>query len=428
MTVVIFVHGTGVRQDDYFKSFEEIQNALHENCGRPDIDLKPCYWGETGARQVSKSIPPYPYEEEDNQQKQKLVLWSELDDDPCHEIRRFYTTRPPQEPIEDEYDDEDIPSNQLTERIEQLLEDNDLKSKLEELQIHIVFDQAVEYIRDDRAFENLLEGLDQDYFNNNIDATDQYYEYLARAIVAQSLILCRDRGIIPPMLRGSDLSENINSDPQDEIKIDPRDEAVDLIEEKLTGKPSRGFIDNLTLAVGIPILLPAATRYIKQNRRHVMDFTTPIVGDILLYQSKGEEIRKCIRNSVENAGDDSIVLLAHSLGGIACVDLLNEGSLNKKIACLITVGSQAPYFYEIGALKTLAPGESLKSYFPSKWINIYDLCDFLSFIGGDIFDQERYPHGNLTDKEIKSNKTFIRAHTEYWSNAQTWSAIGEELP
>jgi hypothetical protein len=36
MTVVIFVHGTGVRQDDYFKSFEEIQNALHENCRRPD--------------------------------------------------------------------------------------------------------------------------------------------------------------------------------------------------------------------------------------------------------------------------------------------------------------------------------------------------------------------------------------------------------
>ena len=47
-------------------------------------------------------------------------------------------------------------------------------------------------------------------------------------------------------------------------------------------------------------------------------------------------------------GDGPVVLLGHSLGGVACVDLLAREEL-PRVASLITVGSQAPFFYELGA-------------------------------------------------------------------------------
>jgi surfactin synthase thioesterase subunit len=75
------------------------------------------------------------------------------------------------------------------------------------------------------------------------------------------------------------------------------------------------------------------------------------------------------------------VLLGHSLGGVACVDLLidPEEKERKQVKMLATVGSQAPYFYEINALSLLEYDEKteLPKYFPW-WLNIYDRADFLS--------------------------------------------------
>ena len=58
-------------------------------------------------------------------------------------------------------------------------------------------------------------------------------------------------------------------------------------------------------------------------------------------------------------------MIAHSLGGIACVELFIEQKLSKKVDALVTVGSQAPFFYEIEALRTVEKyGDPLPGHFP----------------------------------------------------------------
>jgi pimeloyl-ACP methyl ester carboxylesterase len=201
-----------------------------------------------------------------------------------------------------------------------------------------------------------------------------------------------------------------------------RNEAVDAIVKVLAqDEQSRGVIswakDQLT-GFGLRF----GTNVIQRKRGALTDGAYPFAGDILLYQAKGQKIRDFIRSQVEQV-DSPVVLLAHSLGGIACVDLLIEQDLRDKVKQLITVGSQAPFLYEIDALQSLSFGESLPEHFP-KWLNIYDLRDFLSYVG----DREGLFPGRLKDVVVDNKQPFPEAHGAYWANTDTWRAITEVLP
>jgi hypothetical protein len=79
-------------------------------------------------------------------------------------------------------------------------------------------------------------------------------------------------------------------------------------------------------------------------------------------------------------------VFAHELGGIACVDLLAMRPL-PQVKGLVTVGSQAPYLHEIGALRGIRPGTTmLPPHFP-RWLNVYDPYDFLSYVAEGVFDR-----------------------------------------
>ncbi|NEQ82339.1 MAG: hypothetical protein F6K26_19415, partial [Moorea sp. SIO2I5] len=114
------------------------------------------------------------------------------------------------------------------------------------------------------------------------------------------------------------------------------------------------------------------------------------------------------------------VILAHSLGGIACVDLLVTQPM-AQVTLLITVGSQAPFLYEINALYSLEFGQPLPDFFP-EWLNIYDLRDFLSYIGANLFPNK------VQDILVDSKQPFPQAHSAYWTNPATWKAIIPRLP
>ena len=119
-----------------------------------------------------------------------------------------------------------------------------------------------------------------------------------------------------------------------------------------------------------------------------------------------------------------VVLLGHSLGGIACVDLLVEEPL-EKVKLLVTVGSQSPLFYEMDALQSLRYGQPLPDHFPKKWLNIFDRRDFLSYIGAQVFPD---PLQRIEDIEVNNRRPFPQSHGAYWANDQTWKAIIPRLP
>jgi len=157
------------------------------------------------------------------------------------------------------------------------------------------------------------------------------------------------------------------------------------------------------------------TPIIKSRRGPLSEASNPAAGDILRYQARGTPIRDYIRRSISRVTGD-VYLLAHSLGGIACVDLLAREPL-AQVKGLITVGSQAPFLHEIGALSGLEPGTTdLPAHFPP-WLNLYDPYDFLSYVAAPVFTR------GVHDCRIESDQPFPHSHSAYWTNPDTWAAI-----
>ncbi|MBD1848286.1 hypothetical protein H6F89_34050 [Cyanobacteria bacterium FACHB-63] len=404
MTTVIFVHGTGGRKEAYAETLQQMEQALQKR--RPDVKLVPCLWGDPLGAKLNAggaSIPTYkesqggqvPTPEDEN-----VRLWENLYNDPFYEMR-LLSLRPLQ--TQRIVPGQSTPSQELRSRVESLSTDTELQAKMNVLGIGAVFQQACEVITggNSKQFGRLLETASRPLEGD--------YAAIARAIVSMSRVLCKEQELYPWLLVDDQL----------------RNEAVDAIQKTLTrDETSRGVISNWTKSQLTGLAFGFGTNKIRRKRGAVMDGTYPFAGDIMIYQAKGEKIREFIRGQIEHEQvEPPVVLLAHSLGGIACVDLLIECDLQDKVKYLITVGSQAPFFYEIGALQTLPYGEPLPKHFP-KWLNIYDLRDFLSYIG----NCEGVFPGKLVDVQVDNRQPFPEAHGAYWANEQTWNEIEKVLP
>ena len=128
-----------------------------------------------------------------------------------------------------------------------------------------------------------------------------------------------------------------------------------------------------------------------------------------------------IKRAIEHAPGEAVTVLAHSLGGVACVDLLAMEDLDGRVDQLITVGSQAPFFYECGALASVEHPKTLPGHFPRRWLNIYDPWDLLAYRAAKVFPQ------HASDVEVSNGQPFPFAHSAYWSNSKVWDAIGTWL-
>ena len=192
---------------------------------------------------------------------------------------------------------------------------------------------------------------------------------VARAIVAEAMD--RAAGEPPPRICiDPQLRDAIVSEVADEITPPGKAPPVPWILNKLFRGAQR----------------MGAMHLVRRRRGQITDLSVPLVGDILLYQAKGEGIRQFIRKQIDQARTrkEPVVLLAHSLGGVACVDLLIEDP-SIQADLLVTVGSQAPLFYELNALSKLSLGDPLPRTFVRRWVNIYDPRDFLGYLARGVF-------------------------------------------
>ncbi len=230
------------------------------------------------------------------------------------------------------------------------------------------------------------------------------------------MALAEHRTAIAKAFLGEALARSQPDDELGERRIEAglREEIVDLLIDALGGG-ERAFSWLKEKAGGL--LARVGTRYARRHRSSLTDAGTPAGGDILLYQARGEKIRGLIRKRLEEV-ESPVVLLAHSLGGIACVELLVAESLG--IELLVTAGSQVPFLYEIGALGSLAVGDELPGHFPP-WLNIYDSRDFLSYVGAGVFP------GRVEDVKVDNSQPFPAAHSSYWENPEVWAAIDGAL-
>ncbi|WUX21220.1 hypothetical protein OG281_22820 [Streptomyces sp. NBC_01438] len=89
MTSVVFVHGTGVREDSYRASYGRVSRGLKRV--RPDVRLIPCYWGDTYGAHLALGGASYPERDRDRalpgaDADDPLTVWALLEQDPLAEI------------------------------------------------------------------------------------------------------------------------------------------------------------------------------------------------------------------------------------------------------------------------------------------------------------------------------------------------------
>ena len=380
MSTVVFVHGTGVREPDFSATSGRLQNALG-----PGVHVHGCYWGEHHGSRLAMdgaSIPDYtprePLPTHRSADDDEIVLWQMLGSDPLYELRLLAEKLPADRPFSLELS----PGARLRGAVDALPRSDRLQALLAAHGLAGSFDAALAWLRSSNVYAVATDGAP--------DASAEHRFAVARALASATALEARRRGV-----RGG-------------LPLAPaeREELVEAVVDALGGR-TYGVLQWTWRNVLGGVAREWGTRYAVRNRQAVSDGTWPLAGDVLLYQARGDGIRGHVRECIEASG--SVAVLAHSLGGIACVDLLVREALGVEL--LITVGSQAPLLYEIGALHGLRTGEPLPDHFPA-WINIYDPRDLMAFVGGRVFP------GRVEDVRVDNGAAFPESHGAYWSNPE----------
>lgn len=392
--VVVFVHGTGVREQGWAKSFALVKHRLLDLDSK--IAVQGCFWGGSEGAELradGASIPDYATTRrvDSTSAEEDLALWAVLYTDPWYELRLLGNW-----PTDGELAPGEVPTSvRFSEQLESFVPSGELSRLLVSYDLRPHFDAAWSLLRSAPEFGRAADAASDENLN-------ELRKAVARALVASTLVSAEDSGAPP-------------------IDGNARDRIVVAVIGDLHGY-------GMGIATWLPgpfkgVALRMVTRQVARRRGTLSDVTSPAAGDIIRYQVRGSGIRGYIRQVVADAiaGDPGrpVTLLAHSLGGIACVDALIEEPI-PDVVRLITVGSQAPFFYEIDALTALPYGEPLPDHFPA-WLNIYDGRDFLSYVAAEVFPDR------VTDQRVDNGQPFPQAHSAYWHNDDAWQHIGRFL-
>lgn len=404
MATLLFVHGTGVRSDAYDVAFDSMQRQMAHFM--PGVKLAPCSWGDpVGAklRDEGASVPSYDANRKDPRggerevRQREAVRWNLLYQDPLYEIRSMAALRP-SDGAEGGEDDETSalavsplaaqPVADVLKRLRNVQFSEQVKEPLARAghELAKLVPVAIRRLEDDPDFVDALEspGLVDPMARRLI---------VARAFVAAWMNAAIEADL--PVFDG-----------------DLRDLMYAEVVIALGGAP-KAIVDKL-VSVFAGLVAWVGTPIARRKRTILTDAAFPGAADILLYQSRGEALRDYIAGSLRNL-EAPVYILAHSLGGIAAFELLVAGTA-RPVAGLITAGSQAPFLYEMNALKVLEHGTALPASFPP-WLNFFDLNDMLSYVGEGVFPTR------VRDVELASRQPFPQSHSAYWTNENLWKEI-----
>lgn len=369
MKTLLFVHGTGVRQAGAVATLNVLRERATEHL--PGWRIEGCGWGEiVGARLLKDGASIPGYGQTGNAApaaaSAQQALWTLLVGDPLLELRIA--------PVRDVFGDK--PGKMLWPQVMALAPPPPgIQEFLAPLQLVEAWGVFIRETSTDAVWKEVIESQTAKPQDLGVQ--------IARALVAGFQKRLR-WGEIPALTR------------------DQR--------EALTAR----LAEHLGSGMGLSDwMLNRLTNWAVDRRGRLMDAVGGIVGDILRYQARGAALRKFIGECVASTKADAI--LAHSLGGIACVEWLAETQL-EKVPKLITVGSQAPYFYEIDALSIIPWNSGLPPHFPP-WLNIYDEKDVLSYQGHELFGDI------IVDRKVDNGQPFPDAHSAYWRNEECWKHI-----
>jgi hypothetical protein len=288
-------------------------------------------------------------------------------------------------------------------RVKALAAKAELAEPLKTAGLEETFAAAIQYVLANGELDRVLSA---------VSSAGQCREVVAQAIVATAM-------------------DRAESEPPPRAAIDPptRDALVQAVAQEILPPDKAPPLEWAANALFGTAQRLGAMHLVRRRRGRLTDWASAPLADILLYQARGAKIRREIYRAIQKvkASDQPVVLLGHSLGGIACVDLLVMEPL-PEVKLLVTVGSQAPFLYECNALKSLRRGDPLPATFVRRWVNVYDPRDFLSYTGQGVFPATAGGPPPVADRPVDNGLAFPDAHSGYWDNEQTWAAIAPEIP
>lgn len=401
---VLFVHGTGVRQEGLDQVLVAVRDGLQGH-GLSDVRLIAPPWGPRAGVQPSRialTLPAIPVtkgtgEPDPSDADVTAAMWALLTDDPLAQLRLGAQQGSPG--TGSGFAINRVPPEQAGQAMVAGLDPNaiDLAGTgvaAEELRA------AATFVADSPE----LQGTARAYGTTS----DQGFVHAAaQAVVA--VVLARHRLDEP------------GTAPAVVVNGSVRDTLVEQISAAIAPPATKGFVKDWLRQRLVDFAQRKATSIAVERREGLMTMSSPGIGDILFYQRRGEVIRQIVADALQSV-ERPVVAVGHSLGGIILVDLLT-GSTPPDIDLLFTVGSQSPLFYAIDALATLRPTQTIPAPF-TPWVNIYDRRDLLAFRAHQIFAE----NGHITDHEIDSGVPFPAAHSAYWHNGAVYDLLRAHWP
>jgi hypothetical protein len=405
---LFFVHGTGVRKDGFDHTLSLIADAVGKSPVLNGITVKGVCWGAARGvvlHRLPDVLPPeisrrgvVPTSSELAREEIETAMWAQLLDDPMFELRLAadhpHAATQPNVPLPSRI----LPAQELVLLLQSL------SGQLTAVPTSGIDQQEIIQAASDIG-KDLVAATAAEAYGGVRDP--ELMLAVARAIVAT--VLAKHRGDAP------------GTEPHASHDAATRDFIVDAILKTLqpaTPRSVGGWLANKAQGFAER----RATAYISGRRLDLTGLSLPGIGDILLYQRRGEEILDDIATEL-NRCMPPVVAVGHSLGGIMLVDLLSR-SKRAKVDLLVTVGSQSPLFFMIDALGELRPTTPTPGPPFTPWLNIYDRSDLLSYCAERIFG--RIP--NIVDREVSSGVPFPESHSAYWHQPAVYELISEFWP
>jgi len=231
------------------------------------------------------------------------------------------------------------------------------------------------------------------------------------------------RAVVATLLAGyRDLADDVlAASPPAAIDASARGALVDAIRAALAAGTYRGFMPSRVRSALVALAARVGTSWAVPRRGTWMDPVTSFAADIAYYLRHGAEVRDYLRTQLERL-PAPVVVLGHSLGGVAMVDLLSAED-PPGVGLLVTAGSQAPYLYLLDALANLRPGAQQARPF-APWINVYNPRDLLSFCAQRVFPTI----SGIQDIPVDPGVPFPESHSGYWESREMWAAMVERWP
>lgn len=379
---ILFVHGTGVRLPAYQSGFEHaVRVAAAEDLSIPFVE---CAWGDPlGVEFAGASLPDPPSPDQLAEEEADFARWQWLFDDPLFELDKLT--------IRDSAADTTVP---MPGRKPHWLKTwETIAAYTPSLELSLLLKRGGLEACWAEAWTQIVEApVSKTAFERSARELVEASHALARAVIAQLHVVATGRGLPGP-------GRSLRTSLVQRLIHDWRQEAY----------AAGTFLVNL--------FKRAATRVLRDHRNRFSETAALPIGDILLYQAHGKAVCDFIRQKIV-AAPQPVTVVAHSLGGIACFDLLASPN-PPSVRAFITAGSQSPLLYEIGALSSLKPPALLPDGFPP-WLNLYDRNDFLSYVARRLFPA-------ATDVEVRSGESFPDSHSAYFGNPDVWRAIRDFL-